>query len=186
MATIELTNPLYYQGYRAASGGAVGNEYTNGNVVRRVAKYTFTSPLEGAQNVSLTFYTAALADGSNIPLRYYIGTSSDSHINAGSNSEYIGELIFDGDITFTGSANIILVPNQTYYLWVFSGNDTYGWYYWNNNYHTSYMETSGYVGVLPIDNGSDSDLYLPYIDNGASWDLCIPYIDDGTSWDLCT
>lgn len=185
MATIELTNPSYYQGGTEVSGGAVGNEKPNGNLVRRVARYTFTSPLEGAQNVSSTFYIGGLDEGLHIPLRFYIGTSSDSHINAGSNSEYIGELIestFEGWVTFTGNANIILIPNQTYYLWVFPASDTFGLYYWNNNYYTSHMETSGYVGVVQIDDG----LYLPCIDNGTSWDLHIPYIDNSTSWDLCT
>lgn len=90
-----------------------------------------------------------------------------------SNGVYIG----------TGSASILLQPNTTYYVWVFPGSTTYGWWYWCN---TMTLTTSGGAGLVYIDNGSSMVAAIPYIDNGSSWVQAMPYIDNGSSFILCS
>lgn len=187
MATIELTDVLFYKNGESKLGednvsSVVGYEDSS----RRVARYTFTAPETGAQSVALTFHTSGRGSGSHMTLRFFIGTDPDSHVNAGAESEYTGELILDtnGYVVFNGTADILLLPNTVYYLWVFPSVDTFGWYTWQRQGYTSVMETEGVAGLIYIDNGSEHEAYQFYIDNGTSWDLYIPYIDNGNSWDM--
>ena len=78
---------------------------------------------------------------------------------------------------------MVLVPNTTYYLWIFPNTTKYGFYWLTANQQAT-LTTSGGAGVVYIDNGSSWDAYQCYIDNGSSWDLYIPYIDDGSSWSV--
>jgi hypothetical protein len=181
---ITVTDALWYRGGVSGVSRVVGNDWEGNGVISRVARYTFTAPPEGASKVRLSFNTNSFGDGSYIKIRYYIGTSDTSHANAGADSEYTGEFTMDTTyFRFTAETDIILVPNETYYLWVFPGSDDFGWYYWNNDGASS-IEVEGAAGLVYIDSGSGFEPYLAYVDNGTSWDMCIPYVDNGTSWDM--
>lgn len=171
MATINLSEPIFYKAGESGASKIVGYESSS----RRVARYMFTAPSTGAKGVSLKLYTAGRYSGSHIPIRYYIGTSATSHANAGAESEYTGELTLSTSdyITFTGSASILLLPNTTYYLWIFPGEDTWGTYQWENANNASNIETSGSTTyVLSISQGTGSKITVKRngtaLSNGAT------------------
>lgn len=151
----------------------------------RVARYSFKAPATGASGISLSGSGVSLGGGSSsAAIRYYITTSSTSHANAGSGSTYTGTLtlnVVSGEYKITGAANIILLPNATYYLWIFPGSTTYGWWYWIS---TMPLTTSGGAGLVYIDSGSSLAAYMPYIDTGSGWVQAMPYIDTGSEWKL--
>ena len=152
MASITLNNVLFYKAGTSGVSNVVGYE----DNTRRVARYTFTAPSSGASGVSITIPTIGRGAGSHIPIRFYIGTSATSHTNAGPSSEYTGTLTLGSDnLTFTGAADILLVPGTTYYLWVFPGQDTFGWYGWTSNSGTATMTTTGATAtVISGSNGT--------------------------------
>jgi hypothetical protein len=187
MATITLSNPTYYQKGVSGVSAVVGNESVNSN---RNARFEFTSPSEGASHIEFSIYYGYLiGQSSKKTMRFYIGTSSTSHANAWKDSEYHGEVMAtdSGDVTtFTGEADVRLLPNTKYYLWIFPGDTGDGWCYYGVVPNTCTLETTGGVGLVYIDNGTGWDAYQVYIDNGTTWDLYVPYIDNGSSWDLYT
>lgn len=187
MATINLTNVLFYKGGTSGVSEVVGNDWESNAVVSRVARYTFTAPDEGAQGVSLTLHSSGIGGGSHIPIRFYIGTDPDSHTNAGPDSEYTGELTIGDDwLTFTGEAEIMLLPGVTYYLWLFPGNDTFGWYSWQRQGYTSAMESTGAAGIVYVHDGTAWQMCLVYYFDGTDWWLCLAYVHNGTDWYLCS
>ncbi len=188
MASFALTSTIatFYDHGDETSSRVVGYESSH----RRVARYPILSPAEGASHIDITFYTQGLSDGTQIPVRFYIGTDPDSHINAGAESEYHGVLTLNsaGD-TFTGSADVLLLPNTQYYLFFFPGQDKYGYYRWyGSSIGASAMETTGGAGLVQIDTtGAGLEPYQVYIDTtGAGFELYMPYIDNGSSWELYT
>lgn len=138
MATIILSNPVFYNNGTSGASAAVG--YANG--VNRNVRYTLIPPATGANHVDLTF-TGSPADNTNPTLRFYIGTSPTSHTNAGSGAAYTGTLSRQSNGTYTGSADIILTPGTTYYVWVFPSTATYGWANWNRGTEAARAVTSG-------------------------------------------
>lgn len=174
----------HYYGGQTSDTRLVGNDWYGNALVNRVVRYTITPPAEGAARVSLFFnVTKDMAAGSVNPLRFYIGTDPNSHINAWDTSEYTGELTRSADgWSFTAEFSMLMIPGTTYYLFVFPASKTYGLYNWYR-YGISVgltMELSGGAGLAYIDGVA----YQCYIDNGSGWDLCMPYIDNGSSWDL--
>ena len=189
MAVIEFPSSAgaegvqYYYGGQLSDTRLVGNDWYNGAAVNRVVRYTVIPSAEGASRISLFFNVSKdMAAGSVIPLRFYIGTDPNSHINAWDTSEYDGELIRNDDGCFTAELSTLLIPGTTYYLFVFPANKVYGmynWYRYGNSVGLT-MELFGGAGLVYI----DSVAYQCYIDNGSNWDLVMPYIDNGVSWDL--
>lgn len=183
MATISLSSPTYYKTGTSGVSAVVGYESSS----NRIARYSFTSPATGASSVSIRTGNCSTGGGSKTSaIHFYITTSSTSHTNAGSGSAYTGVLsmgLTDGVYIGTGSASILLLPNTTYYVWVFPGSTTYGWWYWSD---TMTLTTSGGAGLVYIDNGSRMVAAIPYIDNGSSWVQAMPYIDNGSSFILCS
>lgn len=193
MATITLTNPVYYYGGNVDPNPWVGFTSTHYRTVR----YEFTAPSGGASHVQLKITKTLYLSGSNPQYHdfvFYIGTSSTSHTNVSSTSPYTGTLTMtqatDGTSysTFTGEANITLNSGTKYYVWIFSISEAYSGRYTNYGFGEAVatVTTSGSAnGFVYIDNGSSFDKYQVYIDNGSSWDLYVPYIDNGSSWDTC-
>lgn len=143
MATIFLNESLFYRNGVSGASRIVGND-TGSKAGRRVCRYSFTAPETGASSEELAFHIAGVSDGTAISVRFYIGTDPDSHTNAGLESAYTGELTLSGDwLMFTGQAEVLLLPGQTYYLWVFPGSDTFGYYAWGRTNYVSTITTSG-------------------------------------------
>lgn len=153
-----------------------------------VARFEFKTGSEGASHVDweVDRNSHDSSTGNGCPLRWYITTSATSHIDAGATTtKYHGDVTVSnsgGYDKFSGSADIVMLPNTTYYLWIFPKNATFGCYYAGNK--TANLTTTGAAGLVRIDNGSSYEAYQCYIDNGASWEAYMPYIDNGSSWDL--
>lgn len=182
MATIELLDPVFYKNGKDGASVVVG--YEGGE--RRAVRYTITAPDVGAQSVNLTLHTAGRGGGEqakHIPLRFFIGTDPGSHANAGYDAEYTGQLMLEDDwLTFTGKADILLLPGQTYYLWVFPGEDTFGWYSWQRNGYVSTMETEGATFILPTATGGLWRKIMLHATVGGKWFLIAPCAVKDSKW----
>lgn len=191
MAVIEFSSQnngidvQFYNKGSTATSRVVGIESKSNRLVR----YTFTAPGGGALKALMTFYTNGDRIGNHdVPLRFYIGTDPTSHVNAGPDSEYHGTLTKTKSTkgaVFTGELDILLLPDTTYYLWIFPGvntTDYYGYYSWYppDSDLKNTLTLSGGAGLVLInrvvhqayiDDGSQLHLYLPFVDNGVDWDL---------------
>ena len=191
MAVIEFSSKNNGQDVQFYSKGSTATSRVVGieSKSNRLVRYTFTSPGEGALKALMTFYCDGDRKGSyDVPLRFYIGTDPASHVNAGPDSEYHGVLTKstgkEGAI-FTGELDILLLPNTTYYLWIFPGvntTDYYGYYSW-------YPPDSDLVNTLTLSGGAGLVLinrvaHQAYIDDGSQLHLYLAFVDNGEDWDL--
>lgn len=183
MATITTGTSQVYEGTSTSSTKIVG--YNGGK--NYVARYSFKTDSVGASKVSWEIGGNSVGGGTRPPLRWYLTTSASSHINAGaSTTAYHGTVSVKnvgGYDVFSGSADTVLLPNTTYYLWVFPNTTTYGFYYLGGTDKAT-VTTTGAAGLVYIDNGTKFEAYQCYIDNGSSWDLYMPYVDNGSSFEL--
>lgn len=127
MATITLSSPTFFQNGTSGVSSVIGYA----NHANRVARYSFVSPSTGASSVSLAIAGLVYGDGTRpTTFLFYIGTNPNSHISAGAGSTYTGILNLDTStkVDFYGSANIMLSPSTTYYLFVFPNTTEYGWF----------------------------------------------------------
>lgn len=184
MATITTTAKQTYTGGTAESSSNIVG-YANSK--NRVVRFTFKTDSVGASSVEWVLNDNYFADGTVPGLRWYIGTDANSHVNAGaSTTVYHGDVtaaLSAGAYTFSGKANIVLLPNTTYYLWIFPSVSKYGYYNLTEK-RQAQLVTSGGAGLVFIDTGTALEAYQVFIDNGTSWDHYMPYVDNGTGWDL--
>lgn len=183
MAEILLTGAAYFRSGAAWSEEQVGNAWAGGPVPS-VLRYTFQAPSVGARSVSLSFTKWYLETGSKIPLRFFIGTDPESHIDADSTFPYTGDLTVQSDgTTMTGSGEIRLLPGRTYYLWLFPAEGSYGIYSWENA--AAVFTSSGASGGARI--GADKKLHLCAIgQEDGSKRLYLPCVYDAAAgqWKL--
>lgn len=191
MATITLTGWTWYKDGSTVSSYVIGKETApTSSTGKRIVRLKFTAPPEGASHINFSWYVGTLGAGSAVQLNFFIGTDEKSHANAGVGAEYTGVITQtkSGDLyTFTGEADIVLLPNETYYLWFFPATATYGYFSaYGGNSTKRWMETSGGAGLAYIGNGTEYDAHQVRIGNGTDYDLYMPYIGNGTGWDLHT
>lgn len=175
----------FYKAGSSVTSPVAGYESTS----RRVVRYTLEVDGQGANELTL-FHQFSKNSGVSLPdLCVNLSTESDAYTNAnGDTSGYLATMSRRSDIDAfeVTLRNIVLVPGQVYYLWVYPKSDTYAWV----NYHSdsSYwnVTVSGSAGLVYIDSGNGFEPYQCYIDNGSGWDLCIPFVDNGTTWDMCS
>lgn len=152
--SLESSKWTWYSGGKSGVSAVVGNDWNGAEnkPLRRVGRFQFSAPEVGAAGVDIVFHTNKVANsGKFIPLNFYIGTDPDSHANAGPEYEVTGNFVLASDyLTYNGSADIMLHPNQTYYLWIFPGNDEFGWCYGTRLNHTSTLTTIGIAHTLPV------------------------------------
>lgn len=124
--TIKTSSYEKYAAGKVCSSKVVGWESSQ----TRVMRYQFSTTSIGASSVSWSISGVSLGGGNkDSGLRWYIGSSSTDHANAGkSTTDYNGGVTINSG-TASGSADVVLQPNTTYYLWVFPASETYGWWY---------------------------------------------------------
>lgn len=150
MATIKTGSPSWYYDGISGASEVVGWESRR----TRVARHQFKTTSIGASFVSWTFegISDEPVEGTDSGgLKWYIGESSTSHADAGMNSTFTGNVKISNGVA-SGSANIILKPNTTYYLWVFPASQTYGWWWWVGDYAT--IEVVGSSSNLALSSSS--------------------------------
>lgn len=158
MAVISITDASKIEFYRGGKAGAsvvVGYE----DMYRRVARYEFTVPAPGASSITAQVNGPYFVEssGRDQPIRFYIGTSPTSHVNAGPDAEYTGVVTVSGRV-ISLAADIALVPGQTYYLWFFPSTDYFGWYYWSRN---CTITTFGGVNSNPTTSAASVEMEKP-------------------------
>lgn len=196
MATIFLNNATYYMNGVGGVSSVIGNDWDKrtASSVPRIARYIIEAPSTGASKLAITMYTGGKGDGSHIPLRFFIGTDPESHINANPSSESTGELTLGSDwLTLTAEADVLLLPGKTYYLWIFPGSDTYGWYWATRRGYASALTTSGAAmsdvsavdGILGKDHTISLTRYSDKFDNRITAECGDNHvtISDGTTED---
>ena len=183
MATITTGTSQVYEGTAASTTKIVG--YNGGK--NWVARYSFKTDSVGASKVSWEIGGNSVGGGTRPPLRWYITTDPNSHINAGvSTAAYHGTVSVKnvgGYDVFSGSADIVLLPNTTYYLWIFPNTTTYGFYYLGGTDKAT-VTTSGAAGLAGIGDGTKVDAYQIGVGTGSTFDLYMPYVGNGSSFDL--
>jgi hypothetical protein len=189
MAVITLSGLTFFEnGKSPATSDVVGYE----NSQTRVVRYTFKAPSEGASHVKFTIANITKQSGFTDvaveeSLRFYIGTSSTDHANGGAGSAYTGAVTVKQEwydyYSANGEADILLLPDETYYLWIFPATTKYGWFYWYPETET--IEPSGSAGIVEISTGSGFVKAIPYIDNGSGWDVAPAYVDNGSAFKIC-
>ena len=141
MAVITTGVSQVYAGTEATSSKIVGR---NGGK-NYVARYSFVTPPTGANTVSWELQENYTGEGTRPALRWALTTDATSHVDAGPASEYHGTVTataYGGSYIFSGSADLVLLPSTTYYLWIFPNTTTYG-FYWLKQSGTATMTTAG-------------------------------------------
>ena len=142
MANIVLTDQIFYKNGQGGVSGVVGYESKSNRVVR----YTLQSPPSGASGIDLNFTGNYWTEYGVLPetLFFYIGKDPESHANAGKDFEKTGVLERKAKTyDYSGSAEILLMPNTTYYVWVFPASTVFGWLYWSKSIGDATVETTG-------------------------------------------
>lgn len=138
MANINLTSPVFYKSGQGGVSAVVGYE----SLCNRVVRYTLRTGASGAGRVSLAFSGNWEGHGTYPKLRFYIGTDPESHINAGRTAPFTGELSRSG-YNYAGTAEIMLLPDADYYVWVFPATETFGWIQWSYAPGAAVADVSG-------------------------------------------
>lgn len=145
MAT-EFSGHYYYKDGDGGHSTVIGYE----SKVNRVLRINFTTGDVGATSISISVEAGCIQNqqGTDITkIPFYVTTSSTSHANANESDGYAvtGYITGSSNKAYSGSANVVLKANTTYYVWFFPPNKTYGWSYWHRNtdWYKSYYEISG-------------------------------------------
>ena len=141
MSQINLTDSVFYKDGVPGQSKVVGFE----SGVTRVARYAFISPDTGGTELTFRLDAVSKGNGADIPLRFALSTDPEAYTNAGANAPYTGKVTLElWDYAAYGAAQVRLLPNTTYYLWLFPGENTWGWYY---------VSAGGTVTVTGISQG---------------------------------
>lgn len=150
MTNLTLSSPAFFRAGVIGASAVVG--YESG--VSRVARYSFTSPKSGASAVELTLSGLTFTSGTGgtrpTAFRFYIGTDPLSHANAGMDTPCTGLVEGEGS-DFTGTAQVLLLPDTQYYLFLFP-----------NTAYLSWMSLELAAAVLTASGGSHS---VPTLDS---------------------
>lgn len=139
--TIMLTNPTFYAGGEGGSSSVVGFESQRNRVVR----YNLIVPSDGANRIDLSF-SGNWKGGGTTPSKFgcKIGTDPDEYANAGTGYEPTTVLNRIGtSYDYVGSADVLIIPNVQYYVWVYPISTTFGWFYWGKASGDATIETYG-------------------------------------------
>ena len=143
MATLNLTSPVFYKNGEPGVSAVVGYE----SLSNRVVRYCLHTGQSGAGQVALAFSGNWKGSGTLPKLHFYIGTDPDSHADAGASAPYTGTLAANG-YDYSGSAEVMLLPDTDYYVWVFPATQVFGWIQWSYVPGAAVADCSG--GALTV------------------------------------
>ena len=137
MATVTATAQAYYAGGETTNGVWIG--YSR-DVIRTV-RYQFTTGSDGATSISFSFQgpTNPSGNSTSASINWYVTTSSTSHASAGASaikngtcSASYNSSTYAWTISVSNGA-VKLLPNTTYYLWLFPNHSSNNYYLTINN-----------------------------------------------------
>lgn len=145
MATL-FSGHYYYKNGVGGHSSVIGFESKS----NRVMRIDFVTGNVGATSISISVEAGCIQcqDGAELTkIPFYVTESSTSHADANEEDGYAvtGYITGSSNKAYSGSANVILKANTTYYVWFFPPNKKYGWSYWHRNtdWYKSYYECSG-------------------------------------------
>lgn len=168
------------------SAGVDGRSLGSTGNYKYWSRITVTTDSAGCSKLKISMTTACYNGATNTAYaagaQAIVSTSPENSVYTGTAANLAAShpannttWLFGGEISYD------MLPNTTYYIFVLP--------VWtaSNSFTTttsSFTVTSlaDFAGGIRIDNGSDYDMYLPYIDTGSAWELLTPHIDDGSSW----
>lgn len=162
--SITVSGYQFYMGTGTAASQVVG--WDNGKI--RYVRYTIAASATGAgaSHLSIKKGTVGLLSGAAIGLRFFITTDPTFYEKLPAEYATTGQNLTGknegGYYTFTGEEDVLLLPGNEYYLYIFPGVGTYGQYLWN--YPGSVILTpSGAAGVIRVKEGDKELVLLPMV-----------------------
>lgn len=159
MPSITLSQPAFFRNGAGGASKVVGVE----SGCNRVARYSFTSPPSGASSAAVSVSGMWFGSGTRPDsFRFYIGTDPLSHINAGADSPRTGLLQGQSATAFSGTAQVLLLPNTDYYLFVFPNSAAFGWYNWEGSAALTLSGGSCSIPTVsadPVDLGTELTIF---------------------------
>lgn len=154
--------PTYYAGGTSGASFVIGWESKRNRVVR----FSFTTGSSGATSITISTTAGTIEHEQGVAytrIPFYITRSSTSHANANLADGFAvtGYITGSNGNAYTGTVDIILKANTTYYVWFFPPSKDYGWSYWHNvsgSYTTSHTESGTSKFTLSISAGTGSSI----------------------------
>lgn len=138
MATIYSGSPSFFSkvgdSVTEASGGVVGYEGSPRRT--RIARYAFSTSANWASGLSIDFGSITLAEyssGYSLP-SIYISTSATDYPSVGTPSH--GNVYLQSGRAKAKISDFELLPNTTYYIYIYPSSGVYAWWYWNTGIAT--------------------------------------------------
>lgn len=163
-----ITKLSEYEFFKGSHGGVSSRVGWDSGVIRFI-RYKFTAPAEGANSFSIKKTSIGLADGTAMGLRFFVSTDPDlanllSDEYASTGWELTGSQS-GGYYSFTGAADVLLLPNTDYYLYIFPGVKVYGMYSWNYA-STITVDLVGAAGIIRVCDGDQDLITIPIVKDG--------------------
>lgn len=138
---INLEGHYYYKNGEGGHSSVIGCEAGS----NRVLRVNFTTGDVGATSISISTSAGCIENQSGVDLTkipFYVTTSPTSHANANEADGYAvtGYITGSSGEAYSGSANVILQANTTYYIWFFPPTKKHGWSYWHRNTYWCWSE----------------------------------------------
>lgn len=144
MATVKTSSPVFYSNGSSGASTIVG--YEGGRI--RVARYSFTSPAEGATSISISVGYAKKGDSDCYASSPYVYISTSSGYPSGIPTGITnnGVTAISNNVA-TASVKYTFLPSKTYYIWIYPRNtSSYGYWVWSNDVAT--ITTSGSTAAV--------------------------------------
>lgn len=193
MAVLSVTDTRSYSNGDDISAYSHGCGFDAGK--NRVMRFTIQTGANGASEIAwkLEFIYMYSWAYPQIPMRWFIGTDPDSHLNAGADmQEVTGNVtvhmdpVYNSESYMEGSAKVKLKPNTTYYLWIFPAVASQCFYASGYSDPSPSMAVevsgSGVGGIRILIDGNKVISGVPCVFDGAVWRQGVPGVYDGADW----
>lgn len=213
MAT--LSNPTFFKG--GVEGGPQLVGYTKAasddSFSNYVLRYTLTiEPNESGNHIRVEIETLGYLEWSSADTQYKVNNAASLYFKIGTdptefaNAGYAQSLevpnnkvnmISTGDLNYDVAfeADVLFLPGQTYYVWIFpgfaasgepNGNYTVGYFEWYGlSKHVHKIELSGAAGIVKLKIGTDIMNAIPLIGSGGEWKSLVPLLGNAGKWNNC-
>jgi hypothetical protein len=183
---VAFSECTFFKNGNAGASTIVGIEGT----AHRVVRYKFHTPVEGASKISwLMLEVENYYVAENEKLRFFVGSDPNSHVNAGEDAIYHGTAIatkVGSTYTISGEASgIILLPDTDYYLFIFPGYTSSGYWGWWQYLDGMSVYLDGAAGVVRIKEGARELVAVPMVKEGGQLIQLAATVKSGENLTYC-